>query len=177
MQKVALITIILFSAISFSSFQQKKEKQKLNWLTLAEVEEKLKKEPRPVLIDLYTDWCGWCKVMDRKTYANQNVIKYLNEKFYVVKLNAETKAELMWKGKAYNYNTSYKTNDLAISLTNGELSYPTTIFLPADNSAPQTIAGMIEVKDMELITKYFGENKYGTVSFDDYAKNFKHSWK
>jgi thioredoxin-related protein len=177
MQKVAFISIILFSAISFSSFRPNKEKQKLNWLTLTETEENLKKEPRPVLIDLYTDWCGWCKVMDRKTYANQNVIQYLNEKFYVVKLNAETKADLTWKGKVYRYNAAYKTNELAISLTNGDLSYPTTIFLPTDNSAPQTIAGMIEVKDMELITKYFGENKYGVIAFDDYAKKFKHSWK
>jgi thioredoxin-related protein len=177
MQKVAFLSIIFISVISISAFRPKKEKQKLNWLTLAETEEKLKKEPRPVLIDLYTNWCGWCKVMDRKTYSNQKVIQYLNEKFYVVKLDAETKTELSWKGKKYNYNASYKTNELAISLTNGELAYPSTIFLPTDNSAPQSIAGMIEVKDMELIAKYFGENHYGTISFDDYAKKFKHSWK
>lgn len=177
MQKVAFLIIILFSAVLFSSFQPKKPKEKLNWLTLAEVEEKLKNEPRPVLIDLYTDWCGYCKAMDKKTYSNQNLIKYLNEKFYTIKINAETKADLTWKGKTYRYNTAYKTNELALSLTNGELAYPSTIILPADDSAPQTIAGLIEIKDMELITKYFGENKYGVVSFDDYAKNFKRSWK
>jgi thioredoxin-related protein len=65
--------------------------EKIPWLSLQESEVAYKKEKKPILIDLYTNWCGWCKVMDKKTYANKNVIGYLNEKFYTVKLNAENK--------------------------------------------------------------------------------------
>ncbi|MBX9785595.1 MAG: DUF255 domain-containing protein [Chitinophagaceae bacterium] len=176
MQKFAISSIILFYSFAFLSFH-KKEKEKLNWITLAEAETKLKEQPRPVLIDLYTDWCGWCKVMDKKTYTNQTLIKYLNEKFYVVKLNAETKTALQWKGKTYSFNEQYKTNDIAFYLTSGQLAYPTTVIIPADDGAPQPIAGFLELKDMELITTYFGEDKYGKVSFDSYAKKYKHSWK
>jgi thioredoxin-related protein len=176
MQKFVFLSVILVSALLLSSFAPK-EKETLNWLTLSEVEAKLKEQPRPVLIDLYTDWCGWCKVMDKKTYTNQQLIKYLNEKFYVVKLNAETKQELNWRGKKYNFNPQYKTNDIAVYLTGGELAYPTTVIIPDNNSSPQPIAGMLEVKDMELITTYFGEDKYGKVSFDSYARNYKHQWK
>ena len=177
MQKVPFLIFILLLSSGITAFQYTAPKEKLQWLSLQEAEQKSKTEPRPILIDLYTDWCGWCKVMDKKTYTNQKLIQYLNEKFYVVKLNAETRTEIMWKGKAYNFNPTYKTNEIALELTNGELAYPTTVILPIDNSSPQPIAGMLEVAEMEMITKYFGENKYGSVSFDDYAKNFKPSWK
>ncbi len=177
MQKVSFLSIILFIVISFSSFQQNTSKERLQWITLEEAEKKLKQEPRPILVDLYTDWCGWCKVMDRKTYTNQDLIKYLNQKFYTVKLNAETKNDITWKGKIYSFNSAYKTHEIALAFTKGELAYPTTVILPVDESDPQAIAGMLEVKEMEMITRYFGENKYGKISFDDYARNFKPGWK
>ncbi len=175
MQKVPFLSVILF--LLFSSFQINSPKEKLQWLTLEEAEQKLAMEPRPLLIDLYTDWCGWCKVMDRKTYSSQDLIQYLNQKFYVVKLNAESKKDITWKGKTYSFNPAYKTNDIAIAFTKGELAYPSTVILPVNETDPQAIAGMLEVKEMEMIAKYFGENKYGKVSFDDYAKSFSPSWK
>src|SRR3982751_2067581 len=73
--------------------------EKLKWMTLEEVAAGLKGQKRPILIDLYTDWCGWCKVMDKKTYTNPKVIAYLQEHFYPVKLNAETKETLSWNEK------------------------------------------------------------------------------
>jgi len=175
MQKVPFLSVILFL---LTSFQQIAPKEKLEWLTLQEAEQKLKTETRPILVDLYTDWCGWCKVMDKKTYSNQQLIKYLNQKFYVVKLNAESKADIIWKGKTYRFNAAYKTHDIALTFTKGELAYPTTVIIPAtDDSEPQAIAGMLEVKEMEMVTKYFGENNYGKISFDAYAKQFKPSWR
>lgn len=177
MQKFAFLSVILVLMLVTSSYSQQQPKEKLNWLTLAEVEAKLKEQPRPVLIDLYTDWCGWCKVMDKKTYSNQQLIQYLNQKFYIVKLNAESRSEFTWKGKSYAYNPQYRANDIAVYLTDGQLAYPTTVIIPSDNSGPQPIAGMLEVKDMELITTYFGENKYGKIPFDSYAKRFKPQWR
>ncbi len=177
MQKVPVLSIILFSMLALAGFKPKKEKEQLRWITIEELEAKHKETARPILIDLYTDWCGWCKVMDKKTYTNQQLIKYLNEKFYVVKFNAERRDAIIWRGKKYGFNANYKTHELAIYLTNGQLSYPSTIILPTLNDEPQTIAGMLEVKQMELITKYFGEKKHESVSFEDYAKKFKPTWK
>lgn len=177
MQKLSFYAALFVLFISISAFMHNPPKEKLQWLTMEEAEQKLKTDPRPVLIDLYTDWCGWCKVMDKKTYSNKNLIEYLNTNFYLVKLNAETKADVKWMGKTYKFNPSYKTNEIALMLTNGELAYPTTVIIPGEKDEPQPVAGMLEVKEMEMLVKYFAEKKFGVQSFDDYARTFKGNWK
>ena len=152
-------------------------KDQVNWLTLAEAESVLKDQQKPVLIDLYTDWCGWCKVMDKKTYSHAEVIKYINEHFIAVKLNAETKEDISWLGKHYGYQNSYRVNTYALYLTKGELSFPTTVILPDKGEDPQAIAGFLEPKELEFILKYFGEGHYGNQSFQQFNKNFISRWK
>lgn len=152
-------------------------KNKLTWLSLDEAEAKMKIKKKPVLIDLYTDWCGWCKVMDKKTYSNKEVIKYIEENFYPVKVDAETKSALAWKNKLYNYSAQYKINTFALYLTNGQLSFPTTIILPDENTDPKAIPGYLKVPDMELILRYFGDGHYGKTPFESYRNSFSSTWK
>lgn len=166
-------TLVVSFIFGFSTLP----KEKLQWISLQDAESKLRTQKKPVLIDLYTDWCGWCKVMDKKTYAHPEVAKYINEKFYAIKINAETKQTLMWNGKEFPYNTSARVNNYALYLTQGQLAFPTTVIIPADGSAPQAIPGFLESKDMELLLKYFGEGYYGKVGFNEYQKKFLHSWK
>ncbi|MEO5683745.1 MAG: DUF255 domain-containing protein [Chitinophagaceae bacterium] len=150
--------------------------EKLKWMTLKEAQDAMLTEKRPILIDLYTDWCGWCKVMDKKTYTNAKVIAYLQQHFYPVKLNAETREVLSWNNKTYNFNSANKTNDFALFLTYGRLSYPTTVIIPTDNSGPQPVPGYLEPKQLELIVRYFGDGKYGKQAFEAYQQTFKSEW-
>ncbi|MBC7850685.1 MAG: DUF255 domain-containing protein [Chitinophagaceae bacterium] len=176
MQTLKVLFLLALVPVLFSSRKAANESSKTKWLTLAQVTDSLKSEKRPVLIDLYTDWCGWCKVMDKKTYANRNVGDYLSKKFYSVKVDAESKDQITWKGKTYSFNPQYRTNDFALYLTRGQLSYPTTIIIPTDGSEPQAIPGYLEPKDFEMIAKYFGEGHFGKISFDSYQRSFKSSW-
>src|SRR5690349_2091633 len=73
--------------------------EKLKWMSLDDAAAGLKKEKRPVLIDLYTGWCGWCKVMDKKTYSNKDVSSYVQQKFYPVKFDAGGRNSITWNGK------------------------------------------------------------------------------
>ena len=168
---------VLFSWIVVFSCGQKPvvTAEKVKWMTLDEVAVSLQKEKRPVLIDLYTDWCGWCKVMDKKTYTNKNVASYVGQKFYAVKLDAEGRKDITWNGKTYSFNKGYKTNDFAIYLTNGQLSYPTTVVIPV-NAEPQAIPGYLAPNEFELIARYFGEGHFGKTNFDEYQKKFQSSW-
>ena len=80
MQKVIGFLLILFVFIFSTSFTSS-PKEKVQWLTVAEMQAAYKKNPRPILVDLYTDWCGWCKVMDRETYQNDKVVNYINQTY------------------------------------------------------------------------------------------------
>ena len=176
MQKVKLFFLYATLFLLLTSVMPVPKENRVKWIGLAEAEANLKNEKRPILIDLYTDWCGWCKVIDKKTYSNKKLAAYLADKFYTVRLNAETTEQISWNGKAYHFNSAYKVNEFAVFITKGRLEFPTTIIIPTDGSEPQAIAGYLETKDFEMIAKYFGENNYGNTSFDEYQKKFKPTW-
>lgn len=168
----SLKLLVLFGWITIFACAQKPPTgiSKVAWMTLKQAEENMQKEKRPILIDLYTDWCGWCKVMDKKTYSNKNVTSYLQQKFYAVKLNAEGTQSITWNGKTYT------THEFVIYLTGGQLSFPTTVIIPVQESQPQAIPGFLEPKDFEIVAKYFGEGKFGKISFNQFQQQFKSSW-
>jgi thioredoxin-related protein len=149
----------------------------VQWLSLPEAETKGKGEPRVIIMDIYTDWCYWCKVMEKNTYEDPRVAAYVQAKFYPVRFNAETKNSITWKGQSFAYNPSYKVNELAMSLTKGNLAYPTTVIITPDDHAPQYIAGYLKPTDLEPVLKYFGEGAYKTKSYRDFRKDFQPSWK
>ena len=81
--------------------------QDIQWLSIAEVQEKVKKEPRKILVDVYTAWCGPCKMMMASTFKDPGLIKYLGENYYAVKFNGESGETITFNGKEYanpNYN-------------------------------------------------------------------------
>lgn len=169
--------LVLFGAVLVGACAPKPavNSGELKWMTLDEVAVSMQQQKKPVLIDLYTDWCGWCKVMDKKTYSNKNVSSYLAEKFYAVKLDAETRSAISWNGKTFAYNEGYRTNDFAIYLTRGQLSYPTTVIIPA-SGVPQAIPGYMAPAEFELIAKYFGEGNFEKIPFDQFRATFKSNW-
>jgi thioredoxin-related protein len=174
MQKVTriLIFFLIGSILSFSY----KGKEKINWISVAELNEKYSKDPRPILMDVYTDWCGWCKQMDRTTYKNDKLAKYINEHYYAVRLNAESMDSLTFNNIKYGYNRRDKSNELAEYLLSGQMEFPTTVFLPSIDARPAALAGYMTAKDMEAPLKYFGEGVYKTKTFIEYNKIAKNEW-
>ena len=151
-------------------------KEKINWLSLEDANLKMKAEPRPVLIDLYTNWCYWCKVMDKKTYNNPEVISYINTHFYAVKLNAETKDTVVWNNKDYTFNLNDKINNFALYATQGQLAFPNTIIFPEVQNQPASIPGFMEPKEIEVMLKYFGDGNYKSQNFSEFSKKFETTW-
>ncbi len=145
-------------------------------MQISEVKDKLQSQRKPVIIDLYTNWCYWCKVMDKKTYTNQKVISYINDHFYAVKLNAETKEKISWANKDFNYNDNYKVNDFTMYVTGGQPGFPTTVIFTDDKSEPVAIQGFLEPREIEPILKYFGEEAYKTKSYTDFKSTFITTW-
>jgi len=116
-----------------NSGDPKIDPNKLNWLTIEQADKIPNADNKKFLVDVYTEWCGWCKVMDNKTFTDPEVIKYLNENFYVVKFDAEQKEPVTFKGKTFNWEPLGRNgiNMLGMELLNSRMSYPTLVYLDA----------------------------------------------
>ena len=149
--------------------------QTVEWMSFEQAIEANKEEPRKILIDVYTDWCGWCKKMDKDTYANPTVAKFINENYYPVKLNAETKDTIRFDTLVFvNPNTGRRSShQLAVSLLGGKMSYPTTLIMNEDVKIIQKLPGYLDAKTIEPLLHYFYENKHTELPYDDYQKTFE----
>jgi len=108
MKKVLLIlgSVALFLSLTASKLTNTPAEGSVKWITFEEAIKKSKTEKRPIFIDVYTDWCGWCKVMDKNTFNDPQVAKLLNEKFYAVKFDAEQKEDVVFNGNTFKFVAS-----------------------------------------------------------------------
>ena len=146
----------------------------INWMTFEEAMAAMEKEPKKVFIDLYTDWCGWCKKMDKNTFANGTVAAYMNDKFYAVKFDAEQKLPVVYKGKEYTFvpTGGRGYNQLAAELAAGRLSYPTTVYLDENSDPIQAIPGYKDAYSMDKILKFFGEDHYRNQTWVQFQETY-----
>jgi thioredoxin-related protein len=174
--KINILCSFLFvSAMLLGS--QTYAQEKVNWITFEEAIKRNEKEPKKLLIDLYTDWCGWCKRMDNDTYANEKIAKYINENYYAVKFNAEQKEDVVFQGTTFKFvsNGGRGVHQLAAALTNNKLSYPTTVFMNEELAILQPLAGYYNAQNMEPILTFFGKDVYKKTPWPEYEKTFKSS--
>jgi len=161
--------------------------QDINWVTLEEAVELQKKEPRKIMMDVYTNWCGPCKMLDRNTFANKDVAKYVNKHYYAVKFNAEGNDKLTFKGKDYsnpNYDpakVNRRNSAHQLSRALGVRAYPTLLFFDEEAQVIAPISGYKTPQQLELYLKMFETDKHKDMTtqkdFDKYYKEFKAEFK
>ena len=101
MRKIAFV-IVLTLSMSFTSIAQN-----INWVTFEQALALQKKNPKKIMMDVYTNWCGPCKMLDKNTFQNPDVAKYVNDNYYAVKFDAEGNEKINYKGNSYD-NKGYK---------------------------------------------------------------------
>jgi thioredoxin-related protein len=150
MKRIAWLTGIIMATglVVLTAFNPvKKNAEAIEWLTLEEAYERNKKEPRKIFVDVYTDWCGWCKRMDRDTFADPEVAAYVKENYYAVKLNAESKRSFSLEGT--------EMTEMSVARQFGVNSYPTIIFIHEDFRKFQPVPGYRKAKEFkEILTKF-----------------------
>lgn len=136
--------------------------QNVKWHTFEEAVALNAKEPRNIMIDIYTDWCGWCKVMDRETFSQPAIAKILNEQYYAVKLNAETKDTITFQGTAFvnDGEGARPPHQLAVAMLKGKMSYPNIVFLNKENQMLGAVPGFRKEPEMNALLSYISQELY-----------------
>ncbi len=177
---IAAFTLSFFTSFTLNQNDFSKTSTVINtteggikWISWNEMVAAQKTEKRKVIIDVYTDWCGWCKHMDKTTFKNAAVSKYVNEKFYAVKLDAETKEEFQYQNHTFKYIQQGRKgiNELAYSLLDGKLSYPSIVYLNENFARIVISPGYKDEKKMQKELTYIAEEIYNKKTWADYVSN------
>ena len=144
------------------------QRESIKWISWESAQDLVKKEPKKLIVDLYTDWCGWCKRMDASTFQDPRI---------VIKFNAEQTQDIIFKNKSYKFipRGTRGYHELAVEIANGQLSYPTVVFIDEDLNTLQPIPGYWDADDFEMISNYFGGNFYKTTPWSTFQEKFKSS--
>ncbi|WP_299113455.1 thioredoxin fold domain-containing protein [uncultured Winogradskyella sp.] len=176
MKKIILGAFVLLLAINVSA-------QEINWVTFEEAVALQKKNPKKIMMDVYTNWCGPCKMLDRNTFKNKDVVKYVNDNYYAVKFNAEGNKEVTYKENVFK-NPSYDPAKANRRNSSHEFArflqvraYPTIAFFDEELQLIAPITGYQKPQQLELYLKLFKDDKYKTMTsqeaFNEYYKAFK----
>ncbi len=185
MKKIGLLIIAL---IVLSAFKPSVEVDKtINWITLDEALELQKKEPRKIMMDVYTNWCGPCKLLDKNTFQNEDVVDYVNKHYYAVKFNAEGNSIVNYDGKTFtnpNYDEAKAKRRNGVHQFARFLrvnAYPSILFFDENANLITPVTGYIEPQGLELYLKLFKSDKHKTIKSQDefkaYYEAFKPSFK
>jgi thioredoxin-related protein len=163
------IFIVLLFSLTFSI-----SAQEVTWLSWDEAYElsQTDENPKKIFVDVYTDWCGWCKKMDKDTFQNPEVAQYMKANFYMVKLDAEGKEDITYNGKTFKFVPSGRRgyHEFAAALLQGKMSYPTVVFLDEKLGMLSPVPGYQKVEPFMQIARYFGDNIYKEKDWKTYSE-------
>ncbi|WP_299062415.1 thioredoxin fold domain-containing protein [uncultured Polaribacter sp.] len=177
-------SILLLAILTFSIHTKA---QKVNWLTLEKALEMQKENPKKIIMDVYTNWCGPCKMLDKNTFQNKDVATFINENYYAVKFNGEGNETLNYKGKSYN-NPNYdaskansRNSSHGFARFMGINAYPTIVFMNEKGDLVMPLRGYFGPNQLEMYLKLFKGEAYKNITtkekFEAYSNAFKPEFK
>lgn len=183
MRRIILLVVFICSVFTIQA------QETVNWISFNKALELNKENPKPILLDIYTDWCGPCKQMERVVYGNKLIAERINKDYYAVKINGEGKESVTYQGKTFTYDTYKDKNGRpliynqfagaifnAVKKQGGKSVYPTTVFFDDKSQFIQAVPGYLPEPRFEKILGYFGEDAYKNNPWPEYEKEFKSSF-
>ncbi len=170
MHKIFSIIIVLFLFSNFAFGQEQ-----IDWLTWEEAMEKSKTEKRKFVVDIFTEWCGWCKKMDKSTFSNPEIVAYVNEHYYPIKFDLEYKEDINFNGKVYKFVSGGRNgyHELGAEIMKGKMSLPTVVFLNEEATVIQPIPGFQDISTFKMIMNYFAGDHFKNTPWPRYTRTFE----
>lgn len=164
-----------FFLFCFVHLEIQAQKSKVNWMSFEEAFAAIEEQPKPLLIDFYTSWCGWCKTMMKTTYSDEELSAYINANFYPIKFDAEGKDTITYFGEEYKspHPNQRATHELTIKILGKRLSYPSTVFVDPSTKFSLLVPGYIKPKKMPPFLIYMVENMFRTTPYPNFEKHYK----
>jgi thioredoxin-related protein len=172
-QVIALVFVVLVSKMSHAQ---------IDWMTMDQALAAQKLEPKKIFMDVYTDWCGPCKLLDKKTFSNKKVIRYINQHYYAVKFNGEGTESVTYNNFTYtnpNYQPERKGRNAqhffadALKIT----AYPSLVFFNETGGVIQALPGYKSPQDLEIFLKMIATDDFKALTtekaWETYRNNFK----
>lgn len=182
MKKYLCLSVALLVA-SFSAVAQHKtapantpagtKTPAVKWVPMDDVLALAAKNPKKIFVDVYADWCGPCRMMDKMTFSDPQIADYLNKNFYPVKFNSERRDSLVFNGKTYKFNTAYASsrgpgiNEFTLALSVN--SYPSVVYMDAKGQPITIVPGFVQPNEMLPILVFFAEDYYTHTSWEDFS--------
>jgi thioredoxin-related protein len=169
MKKTLYILALLVLGTGLASAQEE-----VKWYTIKEAIQLASQEPRVLVIDVYTDWCGWCKRMDATTFSDPKIAELMNKHFYPVKLDAEGKEDIVIGEKTFKFvaNGRRGYHEMAAIVTKGRLSYPTISYVDAQGKVLEAAPGYKTADQFKVYLEYYSGESYKNQTFEEFSSQY-----
>ena len=180
MQKLVVSFFVFFLSFvaipqKHNLFAQQQESEGVNWLSFEEALRLNAEAPRNILIDVYTDWCSYCRAMDAQTFKNPVIAQYINQNFYAIKFNAESTESIQFNGRTYANPGVRQGNRRPVhQFTSflGVTGYPTVVYFKSSLEKIDAYPGFYRPHHIEPLLHYIVTQKYLEMSLEDFQKTF-----
>ncbi|HET7152401.1 MAG TPA: DUF255 domain-containing protein, partial [Candidatus Kapabacteria bacterium] len=166
---ITVTLVLIIAAVAFrvgaSSNGGASHPTKIEWKNLTDGMKLSHTTNKKILMDVYTDWCTWCKTMDKETYGEDTIIAYISDHFIPVRLNAES--------KDVRQIDTLQMTDAELADAFNVTAYPTTIFIQSDGRPITSIPGYIKTDEFKNVLRYIAEDAYLKMGYEDYKKTVK----
>lgn len=178
--------VLLFSVVLLSVSTGFAQKDLINWMSLEDALAAQSKVPKKIIMDVYTTWCGPCKMLDKNTFQNPDVVKYVNDNYYAVKFNAEGDEAIKYKNleftnPQFDPNRSGRNAQHELAQALKITAYPTIVFFNENGDTLLPIPGYKTPSQLELYLKLFYNDDHETISsqedWDRYQEEFVFQFK
>jgi len=161
--RYSILGVLILITVSLHS-------QEIKWMTWTEAVAANEKNPKKIFVDVYTDWCGWCKRMDQSTFKDSVVVATMNAHFYAVKMNAEQKESIFWREMEFKWTAGARNgyNSLALELLDRQMSFPSFVTLDKEFARISISPGYKEPPALLKELRFAYEELYRTMSWEEY---------